>query len=140
MEWINADEELPERGVVVDTKVHDEKGERNNQPLKRGGMNGNLWFFPDDSRYVYYRPTHWRPKHPPPYMNKEQFIEAVNKGPRSIEDIDWLSLLLISLQGQDFAKGYLSAKSELYSDAFGTTDDEFVQAIHECCRYEIWDK
>lgn len=45
-------------GVVVMTKIHDNAGERNVQPLKRVG---NLWFFPDGSMYVYYVPTHWRP-------------------------------------------------------------------------------
>lgn len=49
--------QAPER-VEVMTKIHDGKGVRNVQSLKR---RGNLWFFPDDSMYVYYTPTHWRP-------------------------------------------------------------------------------
>lgn len=48
---------LPENGVVVDTKVDDEKGERNVQKLKR---QGRLWFHADGSTYVYYTPTHWK--------------------------------------------------------------------------------
>jgi hypothetical protein len=44
-------------GVVVMTKIEDEKGKRNEQTLKR---QGNLWFHPDGSMYVYYTPTHWR--------------------------------------------------------------------------------
>ena len=44
-------------GRVVETKIDDAKGLRNEQPLKR---QGNLWFFPDGSMYVYYTPTHWR--------------------------------------------------------------------------------
>ena len=44
-------------GKVVMTKIDDESGERNEQPLVKSG---NLWFFPDRSMYVYYRPTHWR--------------------------------------------------------------------------------
>jgi hypothetical protein len=44
-------------GVVVETKIDDEKGIRNETTLKR---QGRLWFFPDDSMYVYYQPTHWR--------------------------------------------------------------------------------
>lgn len=44
-------------GVVVETCISDIGGERNRQTLKR---RGNLWFFPDDSMYVYYHPTHWR--------------------------------------------------------------------------------
>jgi hypothetical protein len=43
---------------VVETKIDDENGVRNVQTLKR---RGNLWWFPDDSMYCYYRPTHWRP-------------------------------------------------------------------------------
>ncbi len=42
--------------VVVRTKIHDQDGERNDQPLKRIGR---LWFYPDSSMYVYYTPTHW---------------------------------------------------------------------------------
>ena len=42
---------------VVETKVHDDDGERNHALLKR---QGRLWFFPDMSMYVYYTPTHWR--------------------------------------------------------------------------------
>lgn len=44
--------------VVVQTKIDDEKGCRNEAPLRRVRR---LWFFPDMSMYVYYRPTHWRP-------------------------------------------------------------------------------
>lgn len=55
--WISTAERLPDEGVTVNTKIHDEKGERNQQSLKRCG---NLWFYPDMSMYVYYTPTHWR--------------------------------------------------------------------------------
>jgi len=44
-------------GVVVETKIDDANGVRNEGKLKR---QGNLWFVPDGSMYVYYRPTHWR--------------------------------------------------------------------------------
>jgi hypothetical protein len=47
----------PEK-VLVRTKIHDEDGERNWQMLRR---QGNLWFFADNSMYVYYTPTHWAP-------------------------------------------------------------------------------
>lgn len=46
-------------GVTVDTKIDDAKGCRNEAPLKRQGQ---LWYFPDGSMYVYYRPTHWKPR------------------------------------------------------------------------------
>ena len=49
-------ETAPENEVVM-TKIDDKDGVRNEQRLKR---QGNLWFFPDMSMYVYYRPTHWR--------------------------------------------------------------------------------
>lgn len=61
-EWTAVSEELPERGVVVMTKIHDENGERNEQPLKLIANGGRLWFFPDGSMYVYYVPTHWKPQ------------------------------------------------------------------------------
>lgn len=43
--------------VVIETKVDDADGVRNEQRLVRVG---NLWFFEDMSMYVYYTPTHWR--------------------------------------------------------------------------------
>jgi hypothetical protein len=56
MKWISITEKLPQEGVIVPTKVHDDNGCRNEQELKRIG---NLWLFPDGSMYVYYNPTHW---------------------------------------------------------------------------------
>jgi hypothetical protein len=47
----------PENMPVL-TKIHDARGERNEQPLKR---RGRLWWYPDGDVYVYYTPTHWRP-------------------------------------------------------------------------------
>lgn len=47
----------PENQIVM-TKIDDGNGCRNEAPLIR---HGNLWYFPDESMYVYYRPTHWRP-------------------------------------------------------------------------------
>lgn len=58
MSWIPVNQELPDDGIEVMTKIDDANGVRNVQPLKR---QGNLWFFPDSSIYVYYTPTHWRP-------------------------------------------------------------------------------
>ena len=49
----------PEDGLVVETKIDDANGARNEQPLV---FKSNLWWFPDMSMYVYYRPTHWRVK------------------------------------------------------------------------------
>lgn len=56
--WISCRDRFPDRGIVVDTKIDDANGVRNERPLKRGS--GSLWFVPDDSIYVYYQPTHWR--------------------------------------------------------------------------------
>ena len=56
MDW-QPIETAPEN-VVVRTKIDDECGCRNDQTLKR---RDNLWWIPDGSMYVYYRPTHWRP-------------------------------------------------------------------------------
>lgn len=54
--WTELTKEIPKNGEIVNTKIKDDKGERNIQPLKR---QGNLWFLPDGSMYVYYTPTHW---------------------------------------------------------------------------------
>jgi hypothetical protein len=56
-EWVKCSIKLPENGKLVETKIDDEKGVRNEQILKR---QGNLWYVPDGSMYVYYTPTHWR--------------------------------------------------------------------------------
>lgn len=42
--------------VIVMTRVSDDRGIRNVQRLFR---QGNLWWMPNGSMYVYYRPTHW---------------------------------------------------------------------------------
>lgn len=55
--WISVQEQLPEEGVIVITKIDDENGVRNIQKLTR---KGNMWFLPDLSVYVYYTPTHWK--------------------------------------------------------------------------------
>ena len=56
-EWIDVHDQLPKNGVVVDTKIDDPNGLRNEQQLLR---ENRLWFFPDRSMYVYFWPTHWR--------------------------------------------------------------------------------
>jgi hypothetical protein len=56
--WVRTNDRLPDEGVVVNTKIDDENGCRNEQPLKRCGT---LWYIPSsNSMYVYYSPTHWR--------------------------------------------------------------------------------
>lgn len=55
--WIKVSSQLPVEGMIVETKISDENGERNQKELIR---KGNLWFLPDMSMYVYYTPTHWR--------------------------------------------------------------------------------
>jgi hypothetical protein len=55
--WIECSKQLPPDGEIVETKIDDRDGVRNEQPLKRSG---NLWFVSDGGMYVYYRPTHWK--------------------------------------------------------------------------------
>ncbi len=47
---------FPPDNFEVMTKIHDEKGERNVQSLKK---RKSLWWTPDDVMYVYYTPTHF---------------------------------------------------------------------------------
>lgn len=49
-------ESAPEN-VVVEVKIDDWRGVRNQTKLMR---RGNLCFVPDGGMYVYYTPTHWR--------------------------------------------------------------------------------
>jgi len=58
MEWIKLTDKRPAEGTIVNTKIDDSNGPRNHSKLKRIGT---LWFVPDGSNYVYYKPTHWRP-------------------------------------------------------------------------------
>jgi len=56
--WIKCSDYLPDEGLVVQTKLDDENGCRNGQPLKRLG---GLWLLPDVPFNTNYTPTHWRP-------------------------------------------------------------------------------
>ena len=51
--WKSTSEATSDRLVM--TRIDDERGIRNEQPMKKIG---NLWFTGDT--YVYYTPTHWR--------------------------------------------------------------------------------
>ena len=62
MTWRTDIENAPKR-QVVDTKIDDKDGIRNEQRLMR---DGRLWWLPDGSMYVYYTPTHWQPLPSPP--------------------------------------------------------------------------
>ena len=55
--WTRFNRILPPDGKVVDTKIDDGYGVRNEQRLLR---QGGLMFLPDHSMYVYYAPTHWK--------------------------------------------------------------------------------
>ena len=55
MDWQPIDT-APE-GVAVRTKIDDARGPRNEATLKRKGL---MWWYPDDTAYVYYSPTHWK--------------------------------------------------------------------------------
>lgn len=58
-EWQTIDS-APEDRVVM-TKIDDKDGVRNERTLS---LSRGLWWNPDKSMYVYYRPTHWRPPRP----------------------------------------------------------------------------
>lgn len=55
--WISVETMLPTNGMVVDTKIDDQNGVRNQQKLER---NGNRWWLSGGEMYAYYTPTHWR--------------------------------------------------------------------------------
>jgi hypothetical protein len=60
IEWIECAKQEPPEGEMLETKIDDERGVRNQQTLL---SRGNLWWTGKgaDAIYVYYRPTHWRP-------------------------------------------------------------------------------
>ncbi len=45
-------------GVVVNTRINDSSGPRNEARLKR---RGRLWWLPSGEMYVYYSPTEYQP-------------------------------------------------------------------------------
>lgn len=61
MEWKDA--RYAPRGIVLETKIDDANGVRNQTTLKFGETN-NLWWTPDGQMYVYYTPTHYRDVQP----------------------------------------------------------------------------
>lgn len=55
-------------GVLVETKIDDEMGPRNEARLwqcRPDERSRPLWWPKDGSMYVYYTPTHWRPLQEP---------------------------------------------------------------------------
>lgn len=57
--WIRTSDMLPPEKEIVETKIHDKQGIRNEGDLIRLK---NMFFTPDERMYVYYTPTHWRKK------------------------------------------------------------------------------
>lgn len=55
--WYKTSDWNAPENEVVETKIDDKGGIRNEQTLKRVG---NLWFHPDGKMYVYYTPTHFK--------------------------------------------------------------------------------
>ena len=55
--WIPCSKLLPPELLAVETKIEDDNGVRNEQPLK---FWRNLWWLPNMTMYVYFTPTHWR--------------------------------------------------------------------------------
>lgn len=70
-DWISVPEQKPPKNLLVDTKIDDENGIRNEQQLI---FHSNLWWFPDNSMYVYYTPTHWK------YVDKMGGKDGENDG------------------------------------------------------------
>ena len=56
--WIRTDYRLPPEDSLVQTKIDDYDGIRNQQPLR---FRRGLWWIRGENVYVYYIPTHWRP-------------------------------------------------------------------------------
>jgi hypothetical protein len=56
-QWLAITDISPTEGQIVETKIDDANGSRNVALLVR---RGNLWYFADESMYVYYSPTHYR--------------------------------------------------------------------------------
>jgi hypothetical protein len=56
--WHLTANRLPDNNTLVQVKIDDERGCRNEGRLL---YESNMWWTPDGSMYVYYVPTHWKP-------------------------------------------------------------------------------
>lgn len=68
-DWKQCSMECPPEGVLVDTKIDDADGVRNEQAMI---YRKPLWWAGD--MYVYYNPTHWRPRKVPELTAKQREI------------------------------------------------------------------
>lgn len=57
-DWRQVAAHDPPEDVLLETRIADDHGVRNVQPLIR---RGSLWWLPKGDLYVYYTPTDWRP-------------------------------------------------------------------------------
>jgi hypothetical protein len=67
----------PVPGVIVNTKIMDKDGKRNEQRLKRIAGN-NLWWVLDGTMYVYYTPTHYEDGTPEYSLNLNDYMTLKN--------------------------------------------------------------
>ena len=56
MRWIRTTDRLPDEKCLVETKIDDELGLRNQQKLR---LHNCLFYSRDYQMHVYYTPTHW---------------------------------------------------------------------------------
>lgn len=56
MNWKLIQSSIVPENVILNTKIDDSQGCRNEQKLIKIG---NLWWTTDKSMYIYYKPTHW---------------------------------------------------------------------------------
>lgn len=56
-DWNAVSQISPPKNIIIQTKIDDTQGVRNEARLQ---FDGKLWWLPDRSMYVYYTPTHWR--------------------------------------------------------------------------------
>ena len=65
--WIRVADQLPPEEFLVDTKIDDQHGPRQEEQLRRVG---EWWWVRNCTRQVFYTPTHWR--RPDDTMNPPQ--------------------------------------------------------------------
>lgn len=55
--WKRITETKPPENHIINTKIDEKDGVRNEQRLT---FDGKLWWTPDNKMYVYCTPTHWK--------------------------------------------------------------------------------
>ncbi len=131
-DWIEVEAQKPPENQIVQTKIDDEKGVRNEAKLI---YSNGLWWLSDKSMYVYYTPTHWRALNEMTAQEVMEIRSAFRQG--KTVDID---LKAIGKCIDNALQKQTPKKPDIYGDGYGD-DGNLIYDTYDCpnCQtsYEI---